>query len=122
MAIDELGTLPRQGAYGAKRQGRREVLTKQAYDRVKRKTRIWHLEIILLVAKLQSVSLAARELSTSVANVSKTITEFEKRLGRPIFDRENRKLTVLPEAERFVETLDLAMRTLDMLVTESGEN
>ncbi len=50
-----------------------------------------HLEIFVTVAKFKSINKAAEELYLSQSAVSMALSECEKRMGVPLFDRANKK-------------------------------
>ncbi len=56
--------------------------------------RLRHLRCFLETARLGSLSAAADVLNVSQPAVSKTIRELEEVLGKPLFDRSHRRLTM----------------------------
>lgn len=63
--------------------------------------RLRHLRCFLETARLGSLSAAAQALNVSQPAASKTIRELETILGRPLFDRSSRRLTLTPAGRIF---------------------
>lgn len=53
-----------------------------------------HLEIFLATVRLESISAAADELAMSQSAASAALIEFERRYGRPLFDRVGKRLKI----------------------------
>lgn len=63
--------------------------------------RLRHLHCFLETARLGSLSAAAQALSVSQPAASKTIKELEQILGRDLFDRSARRLSLTPAGQVF---------------------
>ncbi|MCR9108937.1 pca operon transcription factor PcaQ [Marivita sp. XM-24bin2] len=74
--------------------------------------RLRHLRCFLETARLGSLSAAANALNVSQPAVSKTIRELEGVLGKPLFDRSNRRLTLTTVGRVFQQHVGAAMSEL----------
>lgn len=71
--------------------------------------RLRHLRCFLETARLGSLSAAAQALGVSQPAASKTIRELERILGKPLFDRTKRRLTLTPVGRSFQEHAGAAL-------------
>lgn len=83
------------------------------------------LRVFEAAARLGSFTRAAQELGMTQAAVSWRIRDTEKRLGRDLFTRGTRQVTLTPEGERLsaasTEAMSLLRRALmDMLESDQG--
>lgn len=74
--------------------------------------RLRHLRCFLETARLGSLSAAANALNVSQPAVSKTIRELEEVLGKPLFDRSHRRLTLTTVGRVFQQHSGAAMAEL----------
>lgn len=74
--------------------------------------RLRHLRCFLETARLGSLSAAADMLNVSQPAVSKTIRELEDVLGKPLFDRAHRRLTLTSVGRVFQQHAGAAMAEL----------
>ncbi len=65
------------------------------------------------VAKLGSLSAAARDEGLTPAMIGRRIDQLEGRLGVKLFTRSTRQVTLTPEGERFLEEVDRIMADLE---------
>ncbi|WP_428313103.1 LysR family transcriptional regulator [Hydrocarboniphaga sp.] len=85
------------------------------------------LHAFVEVAETGSFSAAAERLHLTQPAISKRVASLEARLGRPLFDRVGRRITLtdagialLPYARRVAQELEDARRALSKLSTEIG--
>lgn len=71
-----------------------------------------YLAVFRAVAKLGSVSAAARTLNVSQPAVTKTVRLLEERLGVTLFLRINGRLVITPEAEQLMPEIERLFGTL----------
>lgn len=73
------------------------------------------LKYFLAVAQEESMTKAAEGLHTTQSNLSRQLAELEKEMGKKLFDRGNRKITLTEEGmflrKRAKEIVELAERT-----------
>ncbi len=70
------------------------------------------LEYFVAVAKIGNITKAAELLFVSQPTITVAIKKLEKELGVDLFIREYKKLTLTPEGEKFFETLQPTLLTL----------
>ncbi|ETY72532.1 LysR family transcriptional regulator [Lactiplantibacillus fabifermentans T30PCM01] len=79
------------------------------------------LKYFLAVAQEQNITHAAETLHTSQSNLSRQLATFEEELGKRLFNRETRKLTLTDEGlflrKRAQEIVDLVNRTANDLTS-----
>ncbi|MEL6571220.1 MAG: pca operon transcription factor PcaQ [Pseudomonadota bacterium] len=71
--------------------------------------RLRHLRCFLETARLGSLTAAANAMHVSQPAASKTIKELEQILGRPLFDRSARRLTLTPAGKVFQQHTGAAL-------------
>ena len=78
-------------------------------------TLVWKwLPVFRSVAETQSVSQAARALGVSPPAISRALRQMESTLGRPLFDREGRRVILNPHGELLLA----ALREIDVRLEE----
>lgn len=77
------------------------------------------LRALEAVGRLGTLARAAGELGVSAGAVSQQIIKTEAQLGRPVFVRKGRGLTVTDFGERFLARLTAGFRTLDEAVASA---
>lgn len=80
-----------------------------------------NLRYLLHVAQTENISLSARELFIAQPSLSRLITETEKELGYPLFDRVGRKIVLNRNGEVFVRHARSILGSWDSLGTELDE-
>ena len=78
-----------------------------------------HVEAFLAVAEAGTISAAARNRHVSQPALSKTISELETQLGKPLFERTGRRVLLTPAGEAFrrhalssLQSLEAGVRAL----------
>jgi DNA-binding transcriptional LysR family regulator len=69
-------------------------------------------------ARLQSFSLAAHELHLTPSAISHQVRELEEVFGKPLFRRSHRRVELLPEGRRLLESLKRVMDALQACCAE----
>lgn len=77
-----------------------------------------HLEMIRTIARAGSVSAAAERLGVSQSALSHRIREAERRLGTPLFFRENRRLVLTSVGKRMLQAADSALGEVERAEAE----
>ena len=83
------------------------------------------MEVFVRVIKLQSFSLAARDLGVSSSSVSKQVSHLEKHVGAALLERTTRRLSVTEAGAAYYEKCRLILSQVEqaeMLVTELQGN
>ncbi len=91
-------------------------------ERVRRLARLWDwLPAFRAAAESEQVTAASRTLSVSPSAVSRTLKLLEADLGRSLFDRRGRSITLNPAGEVLLAAVRTAMRTLDEALSVMAE-
>lgn len=69
-------------------------------------------------ARLSSFTLAARELHLTQSSISRQVKSLEDQVGRPLFTRGIRSLSLTPAGERLYRTVRSSLRAIDERVSE----
>ncbi len=77
-----------------------------------------HLEMIQTIARTGGVSAAAERLGVSQSALSHRIREAERRLGTPLFFRENRRLALTSAGKRVLQAADVALGEVEQAELE----
>lgn len=80
-----------------------------------------NIRYLLHVAETENISLSARELFIAQPSLSRLITETEKELGYPLFDRIGRKIILNRNGEAFVRHARSILDSWNSLGTELDE-
>ena len=86
--------------------------TKYSQTSMRKRMKISDLQIFIKVAKLQSITAAAKKLDMSSSAASVAIKRIEHSLGKQLFVRTTRQLKLSPEGESY---LPLCQQALDLL-------
>ncbi|MBF7016082.1 LysR family transcriptional regulator [Staphylococcus durrellii] len=81
-----------------------------------------HLEYFKLLAKLQNVSLSAKQLNVSQSALSRAIKHLEEEVGSPLFNRVGRSLKLNKHGKEFLVTVNTITQEMEMFkskVTQS---
>lgn len=80
-------------------------------ERLLRLAQFWNwLPAFRAVAETQHLPRAAKALCTSAPALSRAVKLLERRLGKPLFKREGRRIVLNEDGERFLEAVRNAMR------------
>jgi DNA-binding transcriptional LysR family regulator len=77
-----------------------------------------HLEYFKLLAKLQNVSLSAKQLNVSQSALSRAIKQLEEEVGTPLFNRVGRSLKLNKYGQSFLVTVNTITQEMDMFKSE----
>ncbi|AVQ35113.1 LysR family transcriptional regulator [Staphylococcus kloosii] len=77
-----------------------------------------HLEYFKLLAKLQNVSLSAKQLNVSQSALSRAIKQLEEEVGAPLFNRVGRSLKLNKYGQSFLVTVNMITQEMDMFKSE----
>jgi DNA-binding transcriptional LysR family regulator len=77
-----------------------------------------HLEYFKLLAKLQNVSLSAKQLNVSQSALSRAIKQLEEEVGAPLFNRVGRSLKLNKYGQSFLVTVNTITQEMDMFKSE----
>lgn len=77
-----------------------------------------HLEYFKLLAKLQNVSLSAKQLNVSQSALSRVIKQLEEEVGAPLFNRVGRSLKLNKYGQSFLVTVNTITQEMDMFKSE----
>lgn len=80
---------------------------------------ISHLTMLLAVAETGSLTSAARRLGLTQPAISHRLREAERRIGGPLFIRDQRGLRVTPAGERLLRSASLIVRELERAEREA---
>jgi DNA-binding transcriptional LysR family regulator len=76
------------------------------------------IKAFLVTARSGGFSAAARELGTAPSVITKRVNRLEHEVGKPLFHRSTRKLTLTPEGERLRPQLQLLVAELEEAISE----
>lgn len=77
-----------------------------------------HLEYFKLLAKLQNVSLSAKQLNVSQSALSRAIKQLEEEVGAPLFNRVGRSLKLNKYGQSFLVTVNTITQEMDIFKSE----
>lgn len=77
-----------------------------------------HLEYFKLLAKLQNVSLSAKQLNVSQSALSRAIKQLEEEVGAPLFNRVGRSLKLNKYGQSFLVIVNTITQEMDMFKSE----
>lgn len=72
-----------------------------------------NMRSFLYVARLGSFTLAANELGTATASISRNVSELERNLQKRLLDRSTRRITLTPTGERFLLRCEHIMAAIE---------
>ncbi len=83
-------------------------------ERAKGLSALWaYLPTFRIVAELEHITQAAEVLSVSPSAVSRTISLLEGEIGKPLFDRGARRITLTASGLDLLRAVRISMRTVD---------
>ncbi|MCE0507247.1 MULTISPECIES: LysR family transcriptional regulator [unclassified Roseivivax] len=81
-------------------------------------TMLIDIKAFLVTARSGGFSAAARELGTAPSVITKRVNRLEHEVGKPLFHRSTRKLSLTPEGERLRPQLQLLVVELEEAISE----
>ena len=83
---------------------------------------IQQLQYFKTVAQLQHMTRAAEKLSISQPALSKSISNIEKELGIPLFDRQGRSIFLNRYGQLFLESVEVILTEYEKVMKKFGES
>jgi LysR family pca operon transcriptional activator len=96
-------------------------LSQTALGFLRRRIKLRHLRLIVVLDEERSVSRAAARLHISQAAVSKTRAEIETEIGAPLFERRNNRLELTPFGRLVLRSARRVISELDSLSEEVSQ-
>ena len=82
----------------------------------------WHrLPVFRTVAETEHLPTASKRLGLTAPALSRSIKLLEESVGRPLFDREGRRIVLNPAGKAFLRVVRTAMRQVDTALDELHE-
>ncbi len=80
------------------------------------------LQYFLAVARAESITAAARDLHLTQPTLSRQLGELEKELGKPLFSRGSRKITLTEEGRLLRRRAEEILRLVGRTEQEIGQS